>query len=99
MDFKIEFIQICFRGSADFIQPSFLLFSDVVIGWSLSMNRALLFLFSIYIADLYACTIYIGELYACTIYIAELCACMILHCGFIWLFGFESCPVSSCSRS
>ena len=45
MDFKIEFIQICFRCSADFIKPSFLLFYDVVIDCALSINRALLFLF------------------------------------------------------
>ena len=60
MDFKIEFIQICFRCSADFIQPSCLLFFDVVIDCS------------IYFAKLYACTIYITDLHACTIYIADL---------------------------
>ena len=45
MNFKTEFIQICFRCSADFIQPSFHLFCDVVISWSVSINRALLSLF------------------------------------------------------
>ena len=40
MNFKTEFIQICFRCSADFIQPSFHLFCDVVISWSVSINRA-----------------------------------------------------------
>ena len=45
MNFKTEFIQICFCCSADFIQPSFHLFCDVVISWSVSINRALLFLF------------------------------------------------------
>ena len=39
MNFKAEFIQICFRCTADFIQPSFHL------GWSVSINRALLCLF------------------------------------------------------
>ena len=41
MNFKTEFIQICFCNSADFIQPSFLLFCDVVIGWSLSRSSSL----------------------------------------------------------
>ena len=40
-----EFVQICFQWSADFIQPSFLLFCDVLTSWSVSINRALLFLF------------------------------------------------------
>ena len=31
MKFKAEFVQVCFRCSADFIQPSFHLFCDVVI--------------------------------------------------------------------
>ena len=39
MNFKAEFIQICFRYTADFLQPSFHL------GWSVSINRALLCLF------------------------------------------------------
>ena len=94
MNFKTEFIQICFRCSADFIQPSFHLFCDVVISLSVSINRALLFLvFDLHCGciclyelhcgpELHACTIYIAELYACTIYIADLHACTILHCGF-----------------
>ena len=56
----------------------------------------------IYIAVLHACTIYVAELYACTIYIADLLACMIyVHELKIKLLKskFESCPVSSCSRS
>ena len=40
--FKAEFIQICFQFSADFIQPSFHLFCDVAITWSVSINRTLL---------------------------------------------------------
>ena len=69
MNFKTEFIQICFRCSADFIQPSFHLFCDVVISWSVSINRALLSLFfdlhcgfTIYILDAHACMIYVHEL-------------------------------------
>ena len=108
MDFKIEFIQICFRCSADFIQPSFRLFCDVLIGWSLSINRALLFLFSDLhcgpelVLELHACTIYTADLHACTIYFADLLDCMIcVHELKIKLLKskFESCPVSSCSRS
>ena len=66
MNFKAEFIQICFQCSADFIQPSFHLFCDVAISWSVSINRALLSLFFdrvhcgftlIYILDAHACTI------------------------------------------
>ena len=45
MNFKADFIQICFRCTADFIQPSFHLFCDVVISWSVSINRAMLCLF------------------------------------------------------
>ena len=45
MNFKTEFIQICFWCSADFIQPSFHLFFDVVISLSVSINRALTLLF------------------------------------------------------
>ena len=45
MNFKAEFIQICFRCSADFIQPSFHLFYDIVISWSVCINTALLSLF------------------------------------------------------
>ena len=122
MNFKTEFIQICFRCSADFIAaffPFVLWFcNSSVIGWSLSINRALLFLFeelhactiytaelhacTIYIAELYACTVYIADLHACTIYIADLLDCMIyVHELKIKLLKskFESCPVSSCSRS
>ena len=79
MNFKTEFIQICFRCSADFIQPSFLLFCDVLISWSVSINRALLFLFfDLHCGpELRACTIYTADLHACTIYIADLLDCMI----------------------
>ena len=42
MKFKAEFIQIIFQFSADFIQPPFHLFRDVVIS---CMNGALLSLF------------------------------------------------------
>ena len=45
MNFTAEFIQVCFQCSADFIQPSFHLFCDAVMRWSVSMNRALLSLF------------------------------------------------------
>ena len=38
-------MQICFRCSADLIQPSFHLFCDVVISWSVSINTAQLSLF------------------------------------------------------
>ena len=74
MNFKTEFIQICFRCSADFIQPSFHLFCDVVISWSVSINRALLFLFfDLHCGpELHACTIYIAELFDCMIYAHEL---------------------------
>ena len=45
MNFKVEFMQICFRCSADLIQPSFHLFCDVVISSSVSINTAQLSLF------------------------------------------------------
>ena len=45
MNFKAEFIQICFQFLADFIQPSFHLFCDVGISWSVGINTALLSLF------------------------------------------------------
>ena len=69
--------------SPDFFQPSFLLFCDVVISWSVSINRALIIpVFRFYIADLSDCTSYVNELK-----IKPLKS------------KFESYPVSSCSRS
>ena len=58
MKFKAEFIQISFQFSADFIQPPFHLFCDVVISWSVCINGALLSLFF----DSRACMIYVHEL-------------------------------------
>ena len=52
MNFKAEFIQIRFQCSADFIQPFFHLFCDVVISWSLSITRvrlSLVFDFTLWI--------------------------------------------------
>ena len=92
MNFKAYFIQICFKFSADFILPSFHLFCNVVISWSVSMNRALLTCFSIYIADLHACTIYILDEHVCMIYAHELKIELLKS-------KLECCPVSSCSRS
>ena len=77
MDFKIEFIQICFRCSADFIQPSFLLFCDVVIDCSLSINRALLFPFF----DLFCEVICLYDLHYGFTCLYD------LHCGFICFRG------------
>ena len=45
MNFKAEFIQICSQCSPDFIQPSLHLLWNVVMSWSVSLNRALLSLF------------------------------------------------------
>ena len=42
MNFKADFILVCFQFSADFIQRSFHLFCDVVISGSVSIHRALL---------------------------------------------------------
>ena len=59
MKFKAEFIQIIFQSSADFIQPPFHLFCDVVIRqWSVCINGALLSLFF----DSRAFMIYVHEL-------------------------------------
>ena len=53
MNLKADFIQVCFQFSADFIQRSFHLFCDVVISWSVSINRALLSPFFLFTACLY----------------------------------------------
>ena len=45
MNFKADFMQVCFQLWADFIQRSFHFFVMWVISWSVSINRALLFLF------------------------------------------------------
>ena len=112
MNFKTEFIQICFCCSADFIQPSFHLFCDVVVSWLLSINRARLFLFfdlhcgviyacTIYIANLHACTIYIAVVHACTIYIVDLHACTIyivdLHACTIYIVDLHACTILHCT--
>ena len=73
MNFKTGFIQICFRCSADFIQSSFHLFCDVVIDCSLSINRALLFLFF----DLHCEVICLSDLHYGFTCLYD------LHCGFI----------------
>ena len=53
MNFKADFIQVCCQFAADFIQRSFHLFCDVVISWSVSINRALLSPFFLFTACLY----------------------------------------------
>ena len=98
MNFKTEFIQICFCCSADFIQPSFHLFCDVVVSWLLSINRARLFLFfDLHCGVIYACTIYIANLHACTIYIAVVHACTIyivdLHACTIYIVDLHACTI------
>ena len=60
MNFNADIIQVCVQFSADFIQRSSHLFCDVVISWSVSINKALLSVFFKF--SLHACMIYIYDL-------------------------------------
>ena len=99
MNFKTEFIQICFCCSADFIQPSFHLFCDVVISWLLSINRARLFLFFdlhcgvICLYDLhceFTCLYDLHCEFTCLYDLHCGCTCFYdLHCGFTCLYDLH----------
>ena len=93
MNFKADFIQVCFQFSADYIQPFFHLFFDVVNSWSVMINRVLLSLFfDLHCGSVHGCMIYILDAHACRIYVHELKIKLLKS-------KFECCPVSSCNRS
>ena len=73
MNFTAEFSQVCFQCSADFIQPSFHLFCDAVVSWSVSINRALLSLLFDFTLRIYMPVLFtLFDAHGCMIYVHEL---------------------------